>query len=83
MKGCDIFNYISDGVECPGDYIYNPHSQTCYRIVPIRRNWDDAQAYCENDEDRLAVFDSLKSISWAKQMRKTNPSKSMQSIFSS
>jgi len=35
-------------------------------------NWDDAKAACQSAGDRLAVFDSLESISWVKHMRKTH-----------
>jgi len=38
----------------------------------LSKKWDDAKAYCEGNGDRLAVFDSLESISWAKHMRKTH-----------
>ncbi|KAF6035512.1 hypothetical protein EB796_006181 [Bugula neritina] len=60
------------GVSCPSGYIYNPHSSTCYKIVTLSKKWDDAKAYCEGNGDRLAVFDSLESISWARQMRKNH-----------
>jgi len=37
-----------------------------------KKNWDDTKAACQSAGDRLAVFDSLESISWAKHMRKTH-----------
>jgi len=67
--------FSSDGVSCPSGYIYNPHSSTCYKIVTLSKKWDDAKAYCEGNGDRLAVFDSLESISWARQMRKNHSGK--------
>jgi len=41
----------------------------------LSKKWDDAKAYCEGNGDRLAVFDSTDSISWAKHMRKTHSGK--------
>jgi len=58
---------------CPGGYLYNPHSSSCFRIVTLYKTWDDSKKYCESAGERLAVFNSVDSISWAKGMRKTNP----------
>ncbi|KAF6034307.1 hypothetical protein EB796_007384 [Bugula neritina] len=57
---------------CPRGYLYNPHSMSCFKISTQEKNWDDAKAACQSVGDRLAVFDSLETISWAKHMRKTH-----------
>jgi len=45
---------------------------SCFKINTQTKNWDDAKAACQSVGDRLAVFDSFDSISWAKHMRKTH-----------
>jgi len=44
---------------------------SCFNISTQRKNWDNAKAACQSAGERLAVFDSLESISWVKHMRKT------------
>jgi len=58
---------------CPPSYLFNPHSRTCITIVPFSETWYTAKSFCESKGDRLAVFDTLGSISWVKHMRKTHP----------
>jgi len=47
----------------------------------LSKKWDDAKAYCEGNGDRLAVFDSLESISWARHMRKTHSGSNYKKIY--
>jgi len=63
---------LADVLSCPDGYLYNPHSRSCFKIIAEKKGWDDAKAACQSAGDRLAVLDSLESISWAKHMRKTH-----------
>jgi len=54
-------------------YLYNPHSMSCFNISTQGKTWDNAKAACQSVGDRLAVLDSLESISWVKHMRATHP----------
>jgi len=63
---------VSDIWSCPDGYLYNPHSRSCFHISTEKKSYDDAKAACQSVGDRLAVFDSLESISWVKHMMKTN-----------
>jgi len=68
----NILALFPDALSCPRGYLYNPHSMSCFNISTQKKNWDDAKATCQSAGDRLAVFDSLETISWAKHMRKTH-----------
>ena len=51
-------------MSCSDEYKFNPHSSTCYRIVKIKKNWDDAKTYCENEGEYFATFETLESVRW-------------------
>lgn len=60
---------------CPPEYVLNPFSQTCLRIVTEKENWEGAAGVCDEDDEYLAVFDTVESIEWFKNLRHTNQSK--------
>ena len=49
---------------CPGNYSYNPYSNTCLRAVDKRLSWQQAKEYCEHDGEYLATFETLESVYW-------------------
>lgn len=49
---------------CGLNYILNPVSNTCLRVVAKDMNWDDAKVNCESAGENLAVFERLDSVQW-------------------
>ncbi|XP_067945135.1 C-type lectin Cal-like [Watersipora subatra] len=59
-------------VECPGNYIRNPYSNTCIRLVTIAKTWQDAYNHCFVSGENLATFETLESAFWLINLRKLN-----------
>ncbi|XP_067937190.1 uncharacterized protein [Watersipora subatra] len=62
-------------VECEPDYIRNPYSNRCVRLIQTTKAWNDAKNYCEAKGETLATFETLESAVWLINLRKTNSSK--------
>ena len=57
---------------CPQGYEENPYSGTCFRRVEGDLvSWDAASAACKAGGETLAVFDTVDSIEWFKNLRHT------------
>lgn len=60
---------------CPSGYEFNPFSNTCFKLVTgAKKSWDDAEADCQASGGDLAVFDTVESIQWLRNLRLTNTS---------
>ncbi|XP_067947370.1 C-type lectin Cal-like [Watersipora subatra] len=59
-------------ISCPNSYVRNPYSNTCIGLISQSKSWEDAKNYCENRGEYLATFETLESIFWFVNLRKTH-----------
>ena len=64
LESVQLLYSVLVNISCPTEYIFNPHSRTCFRRVHILTNWADAKGYCERDGEYLATFKTLESAKW-------------------
>ena len=57
-------NFFHILVEMADNYMYNPHSRTCIRLVTEEMTQPEAQAFCEVDGEQLATFRTAESMQW-------------------
>ena len=65
---------------CPESYIYNPHEDSCFRLVETLMTWDDADKTCRDAGEFLVTFSTAASSHWfrakAVELSSDNPGKS-------
>ena len=49
---------------CPESYIYNPHEDTCFRLVETLMTWEDADKTCRDADEYLVTFSTAASSQW-------------------
>ena len=63
------FNDVLDTNPCTDPYIYNPHSDTCFRLIDSNKNWNDAKNYCESQGEYLVTFSTAAASQWLRAKR--------------
>ena len=58
-----VFPVIAVGV-CPSPYVYNPHSDTCFRLMNDTATWDDANNTCRGAGKYLVTFAAAAASQW-------------------
>ncbi|XP_060079261.1 perlucin-like protein [Ylistrum balloti] len=72
----NLFPWFSDKVvsadvfhECDSaGYVLNRETGQCLKIVPEKKNWHDAQQYCEDDGGALVMFETPEKTAGLRHM---------------
>lgn len=65
MISCTAIIFLFCSVlACSGDYVLNPISNTCIRLVQKYLTYAEAKADCEAAGEYLAVFPTVDSVQW-------------------
>ena len=60
---------FSDG-DCRPDYVTNPYTNTCIRILEKAVTWSEAKTDCESTIEYLAVFETEEAAIWIVNLMK-------------
>ena len=52
---------------CEDPYIYNPHSDTCFRLVSEPKSRSDAKKHCEDNNEHLVTLPTAESSRWLRE----------------
>ncbi|XP_067943242.1 snaclec stejaggregin-B subunit beta-1-like [Watersipora subatra] len=64
---------LATAEDCPIEYYFNPHSQTCLRYIDQKVTWEAARNFCLANGEDLVTLDSLSSAHWLTKVIVTAP----------